>query len=137
MCQLTSPSLKMVLELPSAAGIKTTAMRSGMRPLAFLPDRLAGSGTASGARPIRGAAAVHEIEQQPDCLRTEEENLGAVRQADEQVEAAENSHRSYDWRSGRPELALAIGLALPERQHRRAHRDERSQSSGVRQGGNG
>src|SRR5689334_17185989 len=101
MCQLTSPSLKMVFELPRAAGINTAATRSGIRSLACLPDPLAASGTAGGARPLRRTAAVDEVEEQADHLSGHEKDLRAIGQADEQVQAAEDSDRADDRRGRR------------------------------------
>src|SRR4029078_3728518 len=100
MCQLTSPSLKMVCELPSTAERSRTPTSTGRNNLpgllafaASVIGSLAGSATASamGTPPLRRPAAVDEIEHDPDRLRGEEENLGTVRQANEQIKAAENS----------------------------------------------
>ena len=46
---------------------------------------------ARAARPLGRAAAVDRVEDQPDHLRADEEELRAVGQADEQVEAAEDA----------------------------------------------
>ena len=61
----------------------------------------------SGARPLGRAAAVDEIEHEADRLRGHEEQLRAVGQADEEIEAAEDSDRPDEPGRGRAELALA------------------------------
>src|SRR5689334_7109150 len=110
MCQLTSPSLKMVWELPSAAGNRSTPTSTGSNSLAgarscaargIMPGH-AGMllSTSPPARTLRRASAVNEIKHQTDHLRRDEEDLCTVGQANEEIKAAENSDHS-DHRSGR------------------------------------
>src|SRR3954453_13310440 len=73
------------------------------------------------ARSLRRAAAVDRVEDQTDHLRADEEDLRAVGQADEQIEAAENSDRRDERRRGSAELALGVGLAPAQDEHRRAN----------------
>src|SRR5690349_11736039 len=110
MCQLTSPSLKIVCELPSTAGISSTATSSGMLSGVLLSAAVA-INASSRPRPLRRAAAVDRVEDQADHLSADEEQLGAARQADEQIDAAEDSAEADDPRQRRAELALGVGLA--------------------------
>src|SRR4029079_10095517 len=95
MCQLTSPSLKIVLELPSTAGISNTATNSASGERRG-GEPAASSATAARARPLSRPAAVDRVEHKADHLRRQEEQLSAVRKADEEIEAAEDSNRSDD-----------------------------------------
>ena len=61
------------------------------------------------SRPLRGAAAVDRVEEEADHLRRHEEDLRAVRQADEQVEAAEDSDRPDKRRQRRSERRSRSG----------------------------
>src|SRR5579884_1257679 len=110
MCQLTSPSLNMIVELPSAAGSSRTPTRTGRNSLrgpvtvaASVAAVSAGAATASDTRscprPLRRVAPVDEIEHDPDRLRREKEDLCTVRQANEQIKAAEDAddrHKGRD-----------------------------------------
>ena len=88
MCQLTSPSLKIVFELPRIAGISSTAMNSGRIATCFSAGLWTGAVitfASSGTRPLRRPAAVDRVKHEPDHLRAHEEQLRAIGQADEQV----------------------------------------------------
>src|SRR4051812_31027785 len=138
-CQLTSPSLKMVVELPRTAGISRTAMNRARidEPSAFAcfasAIRLAGS---SRTRPLRRAAAVDRVKNQPDHLRSEEEKLGPDGQTVEEIQAAADAAQSDHPRQWRSECALRIRLAAAKDEHCCADRDERRQGPGIRQSGN-
>src|SRR5438309_10333269 len=132
MCQLTSPSLKIVCELPSTAGIRSTATSNGrlMRP--FCPAAAAVAITRSSSpRPLRSAAAVNGGGDKPDHLRAEEEQLGAGRQTDEQIDTAEDTTEADDPRQRSAEFAFGVRLPAAKHEHRGAHRDERRECSGI------
>src|SRR6185437_13761099 len=80
----------------------------------------AASATAANARAFRRPAPVYRVEHQPDHLGGEEEQLGPVRQADEQIETAEDSDRSDNRCRRRAKLAFGIGLTPAQRKHDRA-----------------
>src|SRR5438270_3950040 len=137
MCQLTSPSLKIVVELPSAAGISSTAMNSGRidgalrasaRASAISPAR------SSGACPFRGAAAADGVEDEADHLRGKEEQLCAARQAVEEVETAKDAAQADNPRQRCLERAFGVRLATAQHEHRGADRDERGERAGVGEG---
>src|SRR3954471_22090104 len=131
-CQLTSPSLKMVVELPRTAGISRTAMNRGRihEPSAFAffasairPAR------SSCARPLGRAAAVDRVKNQPDHLRSKEEKLGSDGQTVEEIQAAADAAQSDHPRQWRSECALRLRLAAAKDEHCCADRDERRQRS--------
>src|SRR4051812_39776136 len=114
MCQLTSPSPKMVAELPRATGISKAPMSSGTsEPIALRPP-------SSGTRALGRASPVDRVKHEPDHLRAQEEQLRAVGQADEQIDAAEDSDQRDERRRRRSELALAVGFGPAQHQHRGA-----------------
>src|SRR4051812_14468391 len=119
MCQLTSPSLKIVSELPSTAGTSSTATSKGrlMRPLPSGAAAVA-INASSRPRPLRRAAAVNRIEDEADHLRADEEQLGAGRQADEEIDAADDPAHPNHPGERRAELALGMRLAAAKNEHR-------------------
>src|SRR3954469_3780726 len=90
MCQPRSPSLKIVCELPRMAGISRTAMNNGNGDGLAVP----GLAALANARALRRAVTIDRVEHQSDHLRREEEDLRPVGQADEQIEATEDT----EWR---------------------------------------
>src|SRR5690348_936222 len=132
MCQLTSPSLKIIFELPSTAGISSTAMNSGMTDRRFA-GAAASSATDANSRPLRRPAAVDRIKHEADDLRRHEEQLGPVRKADEEVKAAEDSDGPDDGGRGGAELPLRLRLAAAKDEHRGANRDEGRERPGIGQ----
>src|SRR5438045_9390265 len=107
MCQLTSPSLKIVFELPSTAGISRTATSSERLTL---PLSLSAAAVAikcsSRPRALRSPAAVDGGKDEADHLRTHEKELRPARQADEQANASENAAEADHPRQRRTNLPL-------------------------------
>src|SRR5438270_12706887 len=102
MCQLTSPSSKIILELPSAKGRRSTPTSTGSKslpgPAAWGTSTISSPpvaatclSTRTGARPLRRPSAIDEVEHHPDRLRGEEEDLSTIGQANEEIKAAKNS----------------------------------------------
>src|SRR3954466_6214873 len=116
MCQLTSPSLKIVCELPSAAASKSTPTSAGRNNLPGPADfsacvigaagAAAAPGMGASACPLRRLPPVDEVEHDPDRLRRHEEELCTVGQANEQIKAAQNADSRHERRGRRSELAL-------------------------------
>src|SRR3954454_1657207 len=138
MCQLTSPSLKIDLELPSAAASKSTPTSAGRKSLPAPRVDAVSIGacstilsTRARTRLGRDMAAIDEVKHDPDRLRRHEEELRTVGQANEQIKAAENPH-SRDKRRGRcAELALCVRLTPAKDEHRRTDRDEGRERPGI------